>query len=192
MKIGYFVQGKADEAFVKGLAEKCCPDATLAPGKFRGSSGLSLRRDMPNALKDLHDNHDCDYLVVLTDSDEEEWRTIHRNESERIPVELHHCTVFGVANRNIECWLALDRNALAEELGCKPNDFPSDNPSGFVKKRFGVSSRGPQGMERIQRFVVSSDFSNWLHDKSFKHFWEQIFQLSKHETCDIPNIRERP
>lgn len=192
MKIGYFVQGKADEAFVKGLADKYCPEATLAPGKFRGSSGESLRRDIPNALKDLHDNHGCDYLVVLTDSDEAEWREVHKNEWARIPIELQHLTVFGVANRNIECWLALDRGALARELGCKPNDIPSDDPSGFVKKRFGVSSRGPQGMERIQRFVGNSDIGKWLHDKSFEHFWERIFQLSKHETCAIPNIRERP
>lgn len=192
MKIGYFVQGSADVAFVKGLADKYCPEATLALGKFRGSSGLSLRREIPKALKDLHDNHSCDYLVVLTDSDEAEWREVHTKEWERIPVELQHLTVFGVANRNIECWLSLDREALAKELDCKPNDIHSDNPSGFVKKRFGVSSRGSSGMNRIQRFVKNSNLHNWLHDKSFEHFWDQIFQRSKLEGCNIPNERERP
>ncbi len=192
MKIGYFVQGSADVAFVKGLADKCCPEATLAPGKFRGYSGESLRREIPNALKDLHDHHACDYLVVLTDSDEEEWRRVHKKEWERIPVELHHCTVFGVANRDIECWLALDRDALARELDCKPNDIPSPNPSGFVKRKFGIQKRDDAGSERIKRFVSSVVLLKWVNGDSFGDFYDQIRRLSKREGCDIPNERERP
>ena len=37
MKIGYCVQGTTDEAFVRGLVQRWCPEAELAPGKFRGS-----------------------------------------------------------------------------------------------------------------------------------------------------------
>lgn len=191
MKIGYFVQGKADEAFVKGLAERYCPDATLALGKFRGSSGLSLRREIPKALKDLHDYQDCDYLVVLTDSDEAEWREVHKKEWARIPIELQHITVFGVANRNIECWLALDRDALATELDCKPSDIPGPNPSGFVKRQFGIQVRDDAGSERIKRFVSSVVLFNWVNDDSFGDFYDQIRRLSKRENCNIPNERER-
>ena len=44
MKIGYCVQGDVDEAIVRGLAERWCPDAELAEGRFRGSSRGSFRR----------------------------------------------------------------------------------------------------------------------------------------------------
>ena len=43
MKIGYYVQGDTDEAVIWGLAQRWCPDAELAPGKFRGTSGDSLQ-----------------------------------------------------------------------------------------------------------------------------------------------------
>ena len=192
MKIGYYVEGKADEAFVLGLRDKYCPKAELAEGIFRGSSTESHHREIRKALLDLWSSHRCDFLVVLTDADESRWRDIFDRGWKKVPAELEHRTLFGVADRNIECWLALDRDALSKELGCKPNDFPSDNPSGFIKKRFGVSSRGSTGVDRIRRFVAKSIFHNWLHDKSFDHFWEQIWVLSKREGCDIPNERERP
>ena len=56
MKIGCYVQGAADEAFVHGLAERWCPDAELAEGKFRGSSRESFRREIEKALLDLRRN----------------------------------------------------------------------------------------------------------------------------------------
>ena len=39
MRIGYYVQGAMDESVVRGLAKRWCPDAELAEGRFRGSSG---------------------------------------------------------------------------------------------------------------------------------------------------------
>lgn len=42
MKIGYYVQGDADEAVVWGLAKRWCPDAELAEGRFRGASRESF------------------------------------------------------------------------------------------------------------------------------------------------------
>lgn len=196
MKIGYYVQGTVDEAFVKGLSERYCPKAVLAKGKFRGASAPSLRRDLRIALLDLRNNHSCDYLVVLTDADDAEWHDIYKREWDKVPIDCKHITVFGVANRNIECWLSIDRSALAAELGCKAEDIPTDNPSGFVKRKFGVGSRGTErqaGKERIEKFVSEVSFYNWLQNcKSFEHFWDQIYTLSKQSDCTIPNERERP
>ena len=42
MRIGYYVQGDTDEAVVWGLARRWCPDAALAPPRFRGSSKESF------------------------------------------------------------------------------------------------------------------------------------------------------
>ncbi len=198
MKIGYYVQGTVDEAFVKGLAKRkgYRPDATMEQGKFRGRSGASLRREIRQALLDLKNNHSCDYLVVLTDADEANWRDVYNREWKKVPSECQHITVFGVANRNIECWLSIDRPALATELGCKAEDIPTDDPSGFVKRRFGTGARGQvrhEGKERIQNFVSEVSFYHWLRNcKSFEHFWDQIYKLSKQANCSIPNERERP
>ncbi len=180
------------------MAKKYCPAATLASGKYRGQSGESHRRELRHALLDLVSDKHCDYLVVLTDADSGSWLEIYNREWMRIPDECKHVTVFGVADRNIECWLSLDRRALAEKLGCSENDIPSDNPSGFVKRRFGVSSRGQlrlQGVECIEQFVSHAPrdvIQNWIHNgRSFAHFWDQIFQLGKREHCHVPNERER-
>lgn len=198
MKIGYYVQGTVDEAFVKGLAKRkrYCPDATMEQGRFRGRSGTSLRREIRQALLDLKEDKGCDYMVVLTDADDAEWRDIYNREWNKVPEDCKHITVFGVANRNIECWLSIDRPALAAELGCKAEDIPADNPSGFVKRKFGVGSRGTErqvGEKRIEKFVSEVSFYHWLRNcKSFEHFWDQIYTLSKQANCSIPNERERP
>lgn len=51
MKVGYYVQGVADEAVVRGLADRWCPGAEFAAGPFRGSSGESFRREIRNVAR---------------------------------------------------------------------------------------------------------------------------------------------
>ena len=196
MKIGYFVQGLADEAFIIGIVTKYCPDAIFEKGVFRGSSHTSLKRELRKGLLDL-DSKYCDYFIVLTDSDNEVWQTIYNNEKKKIPAELYHKTIFGVADRNIECWLAIDKHALASELGCNINEIPNDDPSGFVKRKFGINLRDEmkeEGKQKIINFVLKVEFFNWINNSdSFKHFWDQIYQKSKfHPSCEIPNEAERP
>ena len=55
MKIGYYVQGAMDVAFVWGLARRWCPHAELAEPVMRGSSRESFRREIRKALLDLRD-----------------------------------------------------------------------------------------------------------------------------------------
>ena len=143
MKIGYCVQGVADEAVVRGLADRWCPGAELAAGTFRGSSGETLRREIRKALLDLKDSKACDALVVLTDADANRWRDVKRREWGKVPDDCRHLTLFGVADRNVECWLAADPGALAAELGCRAEEIPPDDPSAFVKQRFRADRPGP-------------------------------------------------
>lgn len=194
MKIGYYVQGSADQAFVHGLADRWCPRAELAKGKFRGESRESFQREIFKALHDLRDNHHCDVLVVLTDSDAARWREVKRREWQRMPEDCHHMSVFGVADRNIECWLALDREALAHELGCSAEEIPNDDPSGFVKNRFEIDVRGEErdkAKKRIQRFVASAPMRTWIQEsESFEDFYKDIRNLSARRQCRIPNELE--
>ncbi len=47
MKIGYCVEGSTDRGFVKGLTDRWCPQAEFIEGRFRGSTGLRLRAEIP-------------------------------------------------------------------------------------------------------------------------------------------------
>jgi len=197
LRIGYYVQGTADEAFVHGLKKRWCPDAELAMGKFRGASKQSFRREIAKALVDLRDDKGCDVLVVLTDSDTGSWREIRQREWDKVPVDCQHLAVFGVAERNIECWLAIDRNALADELDCQPDDIPRlpDDPAGFVKRRFGLTSREvarETAVNRIADFVARVGMKPWIDgSKSFNDFYQQTRNLATTRKCLVPNELER-
>ena len=189
MKIGYYVQGDADEAVIWGLAQRWCPDAELAQGKFRGTSGDSFRREISESLRALK-YEGCDILVVLTDADTNKWQDVKRRESAKIPIEYEHLTLFGVADRNIECWLAIDRSALACELACPVEKIPSDNPSHFVKQGFGLTKRDKkQGAKaRVQDYVARASLKAWIAGSdSFQNFYDEARRLAGQNKCSIPN-----
>lgn len=195
MKIGYYVQGDTDEAVVKGLAKRWCPDAKLAEGKFRGASRESFRREIANSLRDLKSDKRCDILVFLTDADANPWRDVKRRESDRIPEDCKHLTLFGVAEENIECWLAIDQEALAHELECSKEDIPTDNPSksNFIKRRFGLTDRDTRqnAKARIRDYVAEAPLRTWIRNSdSFADFYEEARDLATQNECSIRNERE--
>ena len=194
MKIGYYVQGDADEAVVKGLAKRWCPDAELVKGPFRGSTNVALKRELLIVLSmNLKDDKGCDVIVVLTDADANPWRDVKRRESDKIPEDCKHLTLFGVADRNIECWLAIDRDALARELRCREEEIPTDDPSNFVKRRFGLTDRNKlEAKARIRDYVAEAPLRTWIRNSdSFADFYEEARDLATQNECSIPNERER-
>ena len=193
MKIGYYVQGDMDEAVLQGLARRWCPDAELAEGRFRGNSGESLRREIRKSLMDLKMDKECDFLVVLTDADTNRWRDVKRREWDKIPNDYRHLTVFGVADRNIESWLAIDRYALADEIGCRAEEIPSDDPSGFVQRKFGLSGRNRalDAKERVRNYIFRTSLKPWIENSdSFQDFYEDIRRLASQTKCSFPNELE--
>ena len=193
MKIGYYVQGDTDEAVVWGLAKRWCPGAELAEGRFRGASKQSFRREIANSLMDLKSDKKCDVIVVLTDADANRWRDVKRRESDRISEDCQYLTLFGVAERNIECWLAIDRSALARELKCSEEDIPKDNPSDFIKRRFGLTDRDKKqnAKARICNYVLQASLREWIEGSdSFEDFYEEARRWAAQNECSIPNERE--
>ena len=195
MRIGYYVQGAMDESVVRGLAKRWCPDAELAEGRFRGSSGESFRREIHRTLMGLKDGKECDVLVVLTDADANPWRAVKTRESSRIPKDCEHLTLFGVADRNIECWLAIDRGALASELGCCVEEIPvlPKDPSGFVKGGFDrrARNRGQDVQECVSDYVERASLRSWIEGSdSFGDFYEDARSLALLTKCPFPNERE--
>ena len=194
MKIGYYVQGDIDEAVVKGLAKRWCPDAEVEEGQFRGASKESLRGEIAKSLTYLKSYKRCDILVVLTDADANRWRDVKRRESDRIPEDCQHLTLFGVADRNIECWLAIDRSALARELECQVEEIPTDDPSNFIKRRFELTERDKKqnAKARVCDYVAQASLKTWIEGSdSFEDFYEQARDLATQNACSIPNERER-
>ena len=194
MKIGYYVQGGMDEAVVCGLARRWCSGAELVAGTFRGSSRQSLRREIEKSLIDLKDDKECKFLVVLTDADTNPWQHVKSREARKVPEQCRHLTLFGVADRNIECWLAADRDALAGELGCRPEDIPTDDPSGFVKRRFGLGGRTRQkaARKRVSDYVAGASLKPWIQESpSFRDFYDDARALAQRAECpSFPNELE--
>lgn len=195
MRIGYYVQGDADEAVVRGLARRWCPDASLELGRFRGSSKASFRRELGKSLMDLAGHKACSVVVVLTDADVNPWRAVRRREGAKIPDDYRHVTVFGVADRNIEWWLAIDRNALARELGCGVDDIPRDEPhlSSFVKRRFGLTDRDSRedAKERVCAYVRQASLRPWIRDSdSFGAFYDEARSWAARNGCSLRNELE--
>ena len=71
------------------------------------------------------------------------WREIKQRESEHVPVEYRHMTVYGVADRNIECWLAADRDYLAQRLAISQNALDVDDPKGILERANSKITRSP-------------------------------------------------
>ena len=196
MKIGYYVQGGMDEAVVRGLARRWCSGAELVAGPFRGRSGQSFRREIKKSLIDLMDDKECEFLVVLTDADTNRWRHVKSRESSKVPEQCRHLTLFGVADRNIECWLAADRGALAGELGCRQEEIPTppDDPSGFVKRHFGLNDRTRReaARKRVSDYVAGASLKPWIDGSpSFESFYDDARALAQRAECpSFPNEQE--
>ena len=190
MSVGYSVEGATDRAFLGGLRQRWCPDAVLIEGSFRGASGISLRRDIPRICQEL--NHkEASVIIFLTDADEQDWREVKRRESEYVPVEFRHLMLYGVADRNIECWLAADRDYLARRLGVLPKALDVPDPKGVFERALGVASYDRKE-EEIASIVHDAPLRNWIkHSPSFEVFYEDTRVLSKQEGRPIPNERER-
>jgi len=190
MSIGYSVEGATDRAFLEGLRQRWCPDAVLTEGSFRGASGISLRRDIPSICREL--NHKgASVIVFLTDANEQDWRQVKRRESGHVPVAFRHVTLYGVADRNIECWLAADRDYLARRLNVPPKVLDVPDPKGVFEQALGVTSYDRKE-EEIASIVRDAPFRNWLkRSPSFETFYEDARLLGKQEGYAIPNERER-
>jgi len=194
MKIGYSVEGSTDRAFVKGLVERWCPGADLVEGSFRGSTGVSRRREIPKICRELTVAEKAATLIVfLTDSNDDDadsWREVLKAEEGRVPDEFKHLAIVGVCQRNIECWLCADADWLAGMLGRKPDDYRVADPKGPFEEALGIT-RFDRKEAEIAGLVREAPLRNWLRNLSFENFYEQSWQKSKQLDCPMENLRER-
>ena len=193
MKIGYAVQGSTDRAFLCGLKERWCEDAEMVEGEFRGSTGLSLRRELAKICDDLFGQKGCDVIVFLSDADEADWREIQRREVGKLPDSIRPFAVYGMADRNIECWLCADAQYIAEQTGWEAEQFAVDDPKGAFESAMHVS-RDDRRESEIAQFVREARadvLQHWLDkSRSFEDFYDQLLAVSRQRECVIENLRE--
>jgi len=193
MRIGYAVQGSTDRAFLRGLKERWCANAEMIEGAFRGSTGLSLRRELARICDDLFWQKACDVIVFLSDADVADWRTVQRREVEKLPDEIRPFAVYGMADRNTECWLCADPHYISEKTERAFEDFTADDPKGAFQSAMRISRDDKRESEiaALVRDAYVGVLRRWIQtSRSFEDFYDQLWTVSRQRECDIDNLRE--
>ncbi|MBU0717289.1 MAG: hypothetical protein KJ749_03495 [Planctomycetes bacterium] len=165
----------------------------MVPGAFRGSTALSLRRELAKICDDLFWQKGCDVIVFLSDADEANWREIQRGEVGKLPDDMQPFAVYGMADRNIECWLCADPQYIAKIKERAAEDFAVDDPKGAFESAMDVS-RDDKRESEIAQLVSEAPapvLKRWLaNSRSFEDFYDQLRAVSKQRECVIENLRE--
>ena len=194
LRIGCFVEDDIHRAVVEGLLDRWCPAAELVSLMFRGNKAKCLRPDVRLALSVCFNNDLCDYVVWVTDADDRGWHRKRNEELDRCPDGWKNYILIGVPDRNVECWLALNRSAIAELCNCEQDKIPRDDPSGFIQRRLHTGERddeGRQGREAIKEFVSHVGLKQWLDDHSFDSFYTDVRAKANEHGCSIPDEYEQ-
>lgn len=190
MKIGYSVEGSTDRAVVTGLRDRWCPGVELVQGQFRGQSRESQRREIPNtclafAFKGV------DLAVFMRDANTEDWRDVQKADRARCLPEHQHLVLFAVCDRNVECWLCADAGWIAARTVRAQSDFSVEDPKGAFESAMQIKSSDRKEPE-IATLVKEAPLRQWLRNKSFEAFYDELWQKSKEIGCRIENLRESP
>jgi hypothetical protein len=187
MRIAFCVEGSADRAILYGLRDRWCRDAELMEGRFRGQLP---RSQIPKECKVLSAKG-ADLIIFLRDANLENWREVLRADMAKCPPAFRHIAVFGVCDRNAECWVAADPGHLASRIGRPLHELQSQDPSPFVKAGFGMIGFDAQEKEAgVAGYVANAPIRRWLTNDSFQNFYDQLWQKSKERGCQIENLRD--
>ncbi|HXR06379.1 MAG TPA: hypothetical protein VN765_03555, partial [Candidatus Acidoferrum sp.] len=157
--------------------------------KFRGTTGQSQRREIPNTCRELVFKG-ADPIVFLRDANDENWREVLKMDEARCPPQARHLAVFGVCSRNVESWLCCQSSWIAFQTGRQPNEFRVDDPKGIFESAIGIS-RSDKKEETIANLVKDAPLRDWLTNPSFADFYEKLWNKSKFiACCNLENLRQ--
>jgi hypothetical protein len=187
MKIGYCVEGSTDRALLEGLRQRWCPNAEMIEGRFRGAF---TRREIPNACVELQ-HKGVDLIIMVRDANVEDWRDVVNGDEASCDTRHKHLVVFGVCERNVECWLTADAGYASSITGVPAQDFRVPDPKGIFEYAMQITSLDRKEPE-IANFTKGAPLHNWLTKKSFENFYDKLRQKSKELHCqEIENLRDR-
>jgi hypothetical protein len=132
----------------------------------------------------------ADLIIFLRDANLEQWRDVLRADEAKCPQEYRHRVIFGVCERNAECWLAKAPDHLSATIGCSRMELNADDPSPIVKKAFGLVGFDKQEREpSVADYVKTAPLKQWLQNRSFENFYEQLWHQSQQNGCVLENLR---
>jgi hypothetical protein len=169
VKIGFSVEGSTDRAFLTGLRDRWCPQAHLIEGHFRGTTGVSQRREIPNTCRELAFKG-ADVAVFMRDANREDWQEVRQADRARCLLDHRHVAIFAVCDRNVECWLCADPDWLADRTGRPRADFTVDDPKGVFESAMQIKSTDKKEPE-IATLVQDAPLRQWLRNRSFDAFY---------------------
>ena len=111
-----------------------------------------------------------------------------------MPDSIRPFAVYGMADRNIECWLCADPQYIAQETGREAGDLSVDDPKGAFESAMHVSRDDKQESKiaALVRNAPTDVLKHWLqHSRSFEDFYDQLWAVSRQRECDLENLRER-
>lgn len=187
MRAGYFCEDWAHRAFLTGLRDKCCPSAELIEVGVRGRSKQSLLREIRGVCAGI-DRKGAGILVCLRDANDENWQVALAAEKSKVPNSHQHRTIYGVASRNVECWVVLDREHARAELGLPNADLSAPDPKGHVRRGLGARSHGDPEAELVRvvrgMSIQRSVSSGTPAARSLQTFCEDARDLGQRLGCD--------
>jgi hypothetical protein len=198
MKIGYSVEGATDRALLVGLQRRWCPNSKLIEGRFRGTTDLRLRAEIPMICRELEAKQ-CDIIVFLTDANSDSLQDlgeIERNQKQKVPPEFIPRVLSGVAARNVESWLCADRDWIAGVTGRIPAEFDVGDPKGVFESAMEITSSNKRE-DAIADLVRRAPLRQWItRSRSFERFYDEARLLGqsawgKSLQCAIPNERDK-
>ena len=151
MKIGYCVEGSTDRAVLEGLRLRWCAGAEMIEGRFRGAF---RRREIPKVCFELQQKA-VDVIVLLRDANDENWRHVLNGDQQCCAAQHAHLTIIGVCDRNVECWLAADKQYASGRTGVPTQNFAVVDPKGVFEIAFGINSLDRREPE-IAEFVLDA------------------------------------
>lgn len=187
MILGYAVEGSTHRAFVNGIARRWCPEAELVEGPFRGSTGLSLRREI-RKIVEAFILKGVNVAVIITDANGRPWREVKMENSNKLSPERRNVTITAIPDRNIESWICADPRYVGEKLNVDAGQFDVPDPKHAFERAAGVS-RDDKKEELIAELVEHAPLANWLRNESFEEFYENARDLSQQLGCNIENLR---
>ena len=186
MRIGYCVEGSTDRGLLEGLRQRWCPSAEFVEGKFRG---MFRRREIPKACLELQQKG-VDLIIMLRDANNEDWRDVQKGDGECCSPDFAHLAIFGVCDRNVECWLTADPEYASAATGSPAETFRVPDPKGAFESAFQISSLDRKE-PRIAEYARNAPLQNWLRNRSFEDFYDQLWRKSKEMNCSLENLRAR-
>ena len=195
-RIGVLCQDRISFGFLEGIKQRLkCPAILVEPTTGGlAKSTMMTRKQAKLAWADLR-KKGVDLLVRFTDSDAHRWQDVARHELNAFPEESRELLVFGVANRNVEDWLAADLDYLADILGIPRGTLASDpNHSDAIKAGIARCRSPNEGeSEFVSKIVAGAPvevFRRWLRIDSLQSFVSDCRAAAARANCPTPNELE--